>query len=219
MIDKNKKLIVLMPPKTASTSTTWMLENLGYVFSLKTKIVYPRSHMKLSEILDMYNVNNFDEYKVMQIVRNPYHRFVSAFYFYKKIIPIDYNPTFKNYNFLDFSNHLYQSKKTDNFVKNFYGDELYVNRCIRNGISWGGTRLHDTQLSWDDVGVDVKYFKMETLSSDVSELESYLETPIKKFPRLNSQNLQNYKSLITPEIKQIVTELFDEDFNKFDYIK
>jgi hypothetical protein len=104
-------------------------------------------------------------------------------------------------------------------VKNFYGDELYVNRCIRNGISWGGTRLHDTQLSWDDVGVDVKYFKMETLSSDVSELESYLETPIKKFPRLNSQNLQNYKSLITPEIKQIVTELFDEDFNKFDYIK
>lgn len=208
-----------MPPKTASTSTTWMLENLGYVFSIKTRIVYPHSHLKLSEILDMHNVDNLDEYKVMQIVRNPYHRFVSSFYFYKKIIPIDYNPTFKNLNFSDFSNHLYQSKKSENFVKSFYGDENFVNACIKYGKSWGGTRLYDKQSDWDDVGIDVKYFKIETLTSDISELESFLGTPIKQFPKLNSQNLENYSSLITPEIKEIITDLFDEDFVKFGYEK
>lgn len=208
-----------MPPKTASNSIRWLLEKLGYVFSKDSKIVYPQIHLKLSEILDMYNVEDLEEYKVMQIVRDPYHRFVSSFYFQQKILPIRYTPKFKNYNILEFSNHLYESKKTENFIESFYGDKHYVNRCIENGTSWGGSRLYDTQLSWNDTGAEVTYFKLETLSSDVTELESYLETNIKQLPKLNSQDLENYTSLITSEIKKIVCELFEDDFQKFNYIK
>lgn len=208
-----------MPPKTASNSIRNLLENLGYVFSKDFRIIQPQIHLKLSEILDIYNVKDLGEYKIMQVVRDPYQRFVSSFYYQKKVLPINHDSKLKTFNFSDFSNHLYDAKKTNDFIKNFYGDESYINRCIHNGDGWGGSRLFDTQVSWDNIGVDVKYFKLETLSSDVSELESYLDTPIKKFPKLNSQDLQNYDSLITPEIKQIVTELFIEDFDKFDYVK
>lgn len=208
-----------MPPKTASNSIRSLLENLGYEFSKNFRIVHPQIHLKLSEILDIYNVENLEGYKIMQVVRDPYQRFVSSFYYQKKVLPANHDSKLKNLNFSEFSNHLYDAKKTNDFIKNFYGDESYINRCIHNGDGWGGSRLFDTQASWDTIGTNVKYFKLENLSSDVSELESYLETPINKFPKLNSQDLQNYDSLITPEIKQIVTELFQEDFDKFGYIK
>lgn len=208
-----------MPPKTASNSVRNLLENLGYIFSKDLRIIQPQIHLKLSEILDIYNVEDLGEYKIMQIVRDPYQRFVSSFYYQKKVLPANHDSILKNLNLLDFSNHLYEAKKTNDFVKNFYGDESYINRCIHSGDGWGGSRLFDTQLSWDTIGTDVKYFKLETLSSDVSELESYLETTVNKFPKLNSQNLENYTSLITPEIKQIITKLFQEDFDRFDYTK
>lgn len=219
MIAKNKKLIVLMPPKTASNSIKWLLEKLGYVFSIDPKFQYPQIHLKLSEIIDMYNVDNLEEYKVMQIVRDPYHRFVSSFYFQQKILPASYNPKFKNFNFSEFSNHLYESKKDNDFVHSFYGDNVYVDHCIKSGASWGGSRLYDTQSSWDDVGVNVTHFKLETLTNDVTELENYLEASVEKLPKINSQNLQNYSSLITPEIQKVVIDLFEDDFQKFDYIK
>jgi hypothetical protein len=221
MIDKDKKLIVLMPPKTASNSIRTLLEQFGYVFykDLK-KINYPQIHLKLSEIIEIYNVNNLDEYKVIQVVRNPYHRFVSSFFFQKKIIPVGYSIKFKDFDLNKFSKHLLESKSTNNFVENFYGDTSFVNDCIQSGRSWGGTRFYNKQVDWDDVGVDVKYFKLEELSKSTIELQSYLNLPDEKLPKVNSQELVfDYLELITPEVKDIVIKLFDEDFNKFGYKK
>ena len=91
MIDKNKKIIVLMPPKTASNSIRTLLEQFDYVFYQDSKIKYPQIHLKLSEIIKLYDVNNLNEYNIIQVVRNPYHRFISSFFFQKKIIPSGYS--------------------------------------------------------------------------------------------------------------------------------
>ena len=220
MIDKNKKTIVLMPPKTASNSVRILLEQFGYNFYKDLNLPnIPQIHLTLSEIIKLYNIVDLEEYKIIQVVRDPYHRYVSSFFFQKKIISNNYSIIFKDYNLHEFSKHLLNSKNTNNFVKNFYGDTSFVDYCIQNGISWGGTRFYDNQVDWDDVGVDVKYFKLEEISNDTTELQSYLNLPNKQLPKINSQNLNiDYLSLITPEIKQIVIELFKKDFDKFFYI-
>lgn len=209
-----------MPPKTASNSIRTLLEQFGYVFYQDSKIKYPQIHLKLSEIIKLYDVNNLNEYNIIQVVRNPYHRFISSFFFQKKIIPSGYTIKFKNFNLNEFTNHLLESKLSSDFVSNFYGDTSFVNDCIQSGRSWGGTRFYDKQVDWDDVGVDVKYFKLEELSKSTIELQSHLNLPNEKLPKVNSQELVfDYLELITPEVKDIVIKLFDEDFNKFGYKK
>jgi hypothetical protein len=220
MIDKNKKIIVLMPPKTASNSIRTLLEQFGYVFYQDSKIKSPQIHLKLSEIIKLYDVNNLNEYNIIQVVRNPYHRFISSFFFQKKIIPSGYSIKFKNFDLNEFTNHLLDSKRSNDFVSNFYGDTSFVNDCIQSGRSWGGIRFYDKQVDWNDVGVDVNYFKLEELSMDTIQLQSHLNLPSKILPKVNSQELTfDYLNLVTPEIKNIIIELFEEDFDKLGYKK
>jgi hypothetical protein len=219
MISKNKKLIILMPPKTASNSIRALLQQFEYVFSTHLKMVLPQIHLRLSEIIDLHDVTDLSEYKIIQITRNPYHRYVSSFFHQNRIIPENYNSNFKNFNLTEFSKHLLDSKKSNNFIESFYGDASFINSSINRGESWGGSRLFDTQVSWDDIGANVEYFKLENLTTDISELKNFLGVNFKKLPLINSWVLNNHMDLITPEIKDIVVELFDEDFTKFNYIK
>lgn len=210
-----------MPPKTASNSIRVLLEQHGYFFSKDSKhLNYPQIHLKLSEIVDFYNVKNLDEYKIIQITRDPYHRYISSFFFQKRIVPQNFTVKFKNYDLVEFSKHLLISKKTNNFIDSFYGDSSFVNYTVNNGISWGGTRFYDKQVDWNDLGVNVKYFKLEDINNDITELQNFLDLPIKGLPLINSQGLTfDYLSLITPEIKEIVIELFDKDFDDLSYLK
>ena len=209
-----------MPPKTASNSIRTLLEQFGYVFYKDLKITYPQIHLKLSEIIKLYDVNNLNEYNIIQVVRNPYHRFISSFFFQKKIIPSGYSIKFKNFDLNEFTNHLLDSKRSNDFVSNFYGDTSFVNDCIQSGKSWGGTRFYDKQVDWNDVCVDVKYFKLEELSEETTQLQSYLNLPNEKLPKVNSQGLVlDYFELLTPDVKDIVVKLFKEDFEKFEYNK
>ena len=219
MIDKTKKLVVLMPPKTASNSIRSLLEQNGYFFSKDSnKPNYPQIHLKLSEIVQLYYIVDLSDYKIIQVTRNPYHRYVSSFFYQKRIVPPNYNIKFQNYNLEQFSKHLLDSKNSGNFIENFYGDSTFVDYTISNGISWGGTRFYDKQVDWNDLGMEVKYFKLEEIIKDVSELQDYLNLSVKNIPLINSQGLTlDYLSLITPQIKDTVVELFKEDFEKLNY--
>ena len=210
-----------MPPKTASNSVRFMLEQNGYSFSKDSnKPNFPQIHLKLSEIVEFYNIDNIQDYKILQITRNPYHRYVSSFFFQKKIVPPNFSVKFMNYTLEQFSKHLSESKKTNNFIDNFYGNSDFVNHTINSGNSWGGTRFYDKQIDWNDLLLNVKYFKLENIINDTTELRNFLNLSFKSLPLINSQNLNlDYQSLITSDIKNIVIELFEEDFDTLGYIK
>jgi hypothetical protein len=73
MIDKDKRLIVLMPPKTASNSLKETMEKNGIKFSVPSqKISTPLIHLKLNEIIKNFEVNDLSEYKILQVTRDPY---------------------------------------------------------------------------------------------------------------------------------------------------
>lgn len=221
MISKKSNLIVLMPPKTASNSLRVLFEQSGIIFFNDSTITnYPQIHLKLGEIINLYNISDLKKFKIIQIVRNPYERFVSSFFFQKKITPHYFTPNYMKYNLEEFSEHLVKSKKNENFIESFYGDSSFVNFSISNGISWGGSRLYDTQLSWNDLGEEVSYFKLEEVSKSTESLSYFLKINLPTLPKINSQDLSaNYTSLITPKVKEIILDLFNEDFETFGYEK
>jgi hypothetical protein len=221
MIDKEKKLIVLMPPKTASNSLKETMEKNGirFTFPIK-KISTPLIHLKLNEIIEFFEVGDLSEYKILQVTRDPYTRFVSSYF---HLMRINHNVElikFFNYDFPTFTNHFYESIKSENFIKNFYGSSSYVDHCINNRISWGGSRLFDTQKSWGLTEFNVSYFKLEEISKEISSVNNFLSTKISSLSNINKSNLDlKYSSMLTPKIKDIILEVFEEDFEFFNYEK
>jgi hypothetical protein len=220
MIDKNKKIIVLMPPKTASNSIKLTLKKQGVNFSNPTKkTTSPLIHLKLKEIVDLFEIGNLQEYKIFQIVRNPYERFISSYFHQMRILNNMRSVKFIDFNLNQFSKHLQSTIRSENFLKNFYGDTSFIERSIKNGVSWGGSRLFDTQSSWKNLNCDITYFKLEEVSVNIQPISDFLKIPLPKLDVVNSfSNGKNYSELIDTEIKLIIEEIFDEDFKSFQYL-
>ena len=207
-----------MPPKTASTSLTNTLKKSGISFLIPNQVTSPLSHLKLDEIIKIYDVHNLAEYKILQVVRDPYQRFISAYFQLMKIIHNVDNIKFKNYELNQFTKHLYESKKSENFITNFFGNTSFVENKIKNNEGWGGTRLFDTQISWKNLDCEITYFKLEDISRDVSSLSNLINLPINSFDFLNSTGKKNYLEMIDEEMKRIINELFYDDFKSFQYL-
>jgi hypothetical protein len=220
MVNIENRLIILMPPKTASNSIKQTLQKQGLKFSLPIKkINSPLIHLKLSEIVDLFKIDNLQEYKIFQIVRDPYERFVSSYFHQMRILNNMRSVNFIDYDLNQFSKHLYNTIKSENFLKNFYGDTSFIEMSIKNGISWGGSRLYDTQLSWKNLDCDITYFKLEEVSKNIEPISDFLKIPLPKLYVVNSfSNGKNYSELIDDEIKLIIEEIFAEDFKSFQYL-
>jgi hypothetical protein len=220
MVDIENKLIILMPPKTASNSIRQTLQKQGLKFSLPIKKTNsPLIHLKLKEIVDLFEIGNLQEYKIFQIVRNPYERFISSYFHQMRILNNMRSVKFIDFNLNQFSKHLQSTIGSENFLKNFYGDTSFIERSIKNGVSWGGSRLFDTQSSWKNLNCDITYFKLEEVSVNIQPISDFLKIPLPKLDVVNSfSNGKNYSELIDTEIKLIIEEIFDEDFKSFQYL-
>ena len=209
-----------MPPKTASNSIKQTLEKQGINFSNPTKkTTSPIIHLKLNEIVDLFEIDNLEKYKIFQIVRNPYVRFVSSYFHQMRILNNMRSVKFIDFNLNQFSKHLHNTIKSENFLKNFYGDTSFIERSIKNGVSWGGSRLYDTQLSWKNLNCDITYFKLEEVSVNIQPISDFLKIPLPKLDVVNSfSDGKNYPKLIDNEIKLIIEEIFAEDIKVFQYL-
>ena len=209
-----------MPPKTASNSIKQTLEKQGINFSNPTKkTTSPIIHLKLNEIVDLFEIDNLEKYKIFQIVSNPYVRFVSSYFHQMRILNNMRSVKFIDFNLNQFSKHLHNTIKSENFLKNFYGDTSFIERSIKNGVSWGGSRLYDTQLSWKNLNCDITYFKLEEVSVNIQPISDFLKIPLPKLDVVNSfSDGKNYPKLIDNEIKLIIEEIFAEDIKVFQYL-
>jgi hypothetical protein len=221
MVSKEHKLIFLVPPKTASTS---VFNTIGE-YGIERDVVppspgQPTIHLKLSEIKRIFEIPSFEGYTIIQIVRNPYYRMVSSYYQQLRTMPKDdyLDIEFRNMSFSQYVHHLYDAKNSDNFIRNFYGDNDFVETQISEGKTWGGLRFFDNQVDWNDLNENVNYFKLENISNDFSPVSNLIGIDI---PQLNSINVNptevDYDELLTDDLKIIIRELFDKDFESFSY--
>jgi hypothetical protein len=136
MVSKTQKIIFLLPPKTASNSLHFSLNDNGFLEdSQNDTYLVPKLHLKLDEIMVAYDIESLDGYKVIQISRNPYDRMISGYYHQIRIFN---RPDFESitsisgYTFDQFLLHLNSTINSENFIEDFYGNSSHINYVIEN---------------------------------------------------------------------------------------
>jgi hypothetical protein len=221
MISKERKLIILLPPKTASTSIEDAFKKSEIKFDNPNKIVdYPTLHLKLSEICETHNIQNPEEYKIIQFTRNPYYRFVSSYYHLIKITPNYKEIIFNGMNFDEFVFHIDKCKSSENFIKEFFGDDSHYYKNLRIKKNWSGVRMFEEQVTYNDLGLKIDYFKTEDLYNNLKIISSLISVEIPPILHLNKNPINvNYNNLLDSELKVIIYKNFISDFEILDYEK
>jgi hypothetical protein len=219
-ISKKNKLIFLLPPKTGSTSLQSCLVSSNILCdSIIEKPNHPTIHLLLSETLKAYNIkiDELNQYKIIQVTRNPYDRFVSAVY-HQNII------TKKNYTVSEYLEELNKylnllPNNEDLYYEKFYGTILHKENNFKNN-HWGGLRFWFKQEWWNDIGADVNYFKLESITKNLEELSEFINIKLVNFPyiRPGDSNRNNKYEKYFDETTQINFEkLYNSDIEKFNY--
>jgi hypothetical protein len=225
MVSKTQKIIFLYPPKTASNSLRYTLNENGFIEdSQNDTYLTPKLHLKLDEIMVAYDIESLDGYKVIQVTRNPYDRMISGYYHQIRIFN---RPDFESissisgYTFDKILRHLNSTINSKNFIDDFYGNSSHhINYVIDNKKSWGGIRFYHTQSSWKNVDCDFYHFKLEDLSKDIKPLSDLINLPLSPLHQINPNPRKvDYETHKTPQNKLIIQNLFSEDFDTFGYEK
>jgi hypothetical protein len=221
IVSKKNKIILITPPKTGTHSITQYLKNGGIENEIPNNFVnYPIYHLTLSEICNVYNISNNDlnNYKILQCVRNPYNRMVSAWR--HQLIILN-----KKIKFMELLKKIKDHKHLlpndiDEFYKSFYSSIEHKNKSFRNG-NWGGLRFYFEQNWFNDVNANIKYFKLEDLKHSTEELSNYLHIKTLKFPHINKNNdnmdASDYKLFYTDVEKNMVNKMYMNDIKLFGY--
>ncbi len=219
-VSKKNKLIFLLPPKVASTSLQSCLVSSNILCdSIIETPNHPTIHLLLSETLKAYNIkiDELNQYKIIQVTRNPYDRFVSAVY-HQNII------TKKNYTVSKYLEELnkYLNLLPDNqdlFYEKFYTITSHKENNFKKN-EWGGLRFWFKQEWWNDIGADVKYFKLESITKNLEELSEFMNIKLVNLPHVrpgNSNRNNKYEKYFDETNRMNFENLYISDVEKFNY--
>ena len=176
----------------------------------------------LSETLKAYDIkiDELNQYKIIQITRNPYDRFVSAIYHQNTVMK-------KNYTLLEYLEEL---NKYFNLLPNndyhpyekFYGTILHRENNLKNNETphWGGLRFWFKQEWWNDIGADVNYFKLESIIKNLEELSEFINIKLVDFPYIRpgySYRNNKYEKYFNETTRVDFEKLYSSDIEKFNY--
>ena len=204
---------MLYPPKTGSTSLKKCIIKSNVNFDTFDKDYHqPNTHLYLSELLDCFKITDLENYKITQIFRDPYQKFISAYYNFIRELPQEFHT--KNLNLNDFVIKYEECLKSENYINCMYDEPKWVYNFITNKIHFGFTRYFVPQLKWNDINANVMYFKFDNIVKDVSKLSDYIGVNLLQFDCYNKNNIKsdeiqkfNDKSL------EIIFRLYKEDIN------
>jgi hypothetical protein len=221
MVSKKAKVIFLMPPKTASNSIKECLLDSSIDFlDFNREYKKPKIHLYLSELVELFQIEDLHNYKVIQVVREPLNRFVSSYFHQLKIIKnIKYDVKLQGMSFTEFTKHFYACLFNKNFLNNFYGNPKFIYSNINAGTSWGGSRLYLSQSQWNDLSADITYIKLEDISKDISILSKELGVYLPQLEKKNTNTISydKYDQYLTKETNDIIRYVYEEDFINFKY--
>tara|TARA_Y100000593_G_scaffold64585_1_gene119172 strand:+ start:327 stop:935 length:609 start_codon:yes stop_codon:yes gene_type:complete len=201
MIIDKEKLIFIHIPKTAGTSVKGIFN-------------YPSNPTDCSKHDDIYFIKKrfpkkYNNYRKFTIVRNPYDRMVSWYFYYKTPDWISVAKKSKRYNIDDYS--------FENWIKKPKSVAI-INIPEVNMKNFPISRdIFDEELKpqYDFIDNTVNVLKYENLNK---ELSVFLKKKI-NLPTLNKSNHDHYLKYYNEETLNIVFERYKKDFEKFNYKK
>ena len=204
-IDKRSRLIhqQLLDFKKNQSIFIHIPKNAGNsVFNL----VYGRAgnaHITIKEYMSLMNKRDFNSYFKFAIVRNPYSRLESAYFYLKsggRKAPLD----------LIYQKKIKEFDTFEIFVCNFFKDDEYLNiHHFTPQFHW--LIDNDGNLSMDYIG---RYEK----------IEEFFDKLIKKFQITSSVKFHNRTAVkkdikYTVTMKEIINKVYAKDFEFFNYIQ
>jgi chondroitin 4-sulfotransferase 11 len=181
-----EKLIFIHIPKTAGTSIKKLFLN-DNDFSLLTNL---KKHEPIYNI-KKNNINDYNKYKKFAIVRNPYDRIVSSYFFLQKM-------NIKNF---------FQTIEFNEWIKNPCKHPCKLLPGLTKYL------LLAPQYLWIDETVNI--LKYENLNK---ELNTFLNKKV-NLPKINNSIHEHYLNYYNNKSLNIIYHRYKEDFKKFNYKK
>ena len=170
-------------PKSAGSSVVeWLLQN----FSDAVRV---SGHPSLPMIKEMWDVK-----RSFAIVRNPWARIVSAYFYVKQ------------YGY-------YWKENNVTTIDEFPSWDHFVETLSYNTNSWN--TLGTNQTKWIEGGVDY-LLRAETLDKDFVVIQELLNC-YKPLPYINTSEHLDYRSYYKPHQIDLISKVFAEDIETFNY--
>ena len=218
-IIEEKKLIICWSPKCGSTT----IKHLILKYYGIQKDLNETYHNKLNELLvnikiALTDIDNYNEYKIIFVIRNPYHRLVSGFYgkYVRENSPYKNPPNCKC--FLDFVNILYHTPDLideHHFKPQCSGETVKMIVEMKDNINMIETNQIEIIANELDLNYDI-----DDIKNMKKNIKIYRNQDIKQAYLLNYQELRDYvitdySLFYNKEIISIVNKIYSIDFNFF----
>jgi len=199
---RNKKLLFCHIAKNAGQTIHITMEKMD-------KLEFHDKHYSMLQLKKLINDDNlFNECIKFCVIRNPWDRMVSTYFFRKQNCETDFGPIEQwNLNFND-------------WIKYIYSDE-YISLNLKHGDTLENVKYHfGSSLRWvkDDNNniIADKIIKFENLENELTSLfkeVGYFES----FCKNNNTNHEERHKYYNEESKKLVAENFKEDIEYFGY--
>lgn len=162
-------------------------ENLNLMFGLSKKYNLFLQHADLKFYKNILNIN-LNEYKTITTVRNPYDRLVSCYH---------YNGKDKKFSFED-------------FIVNHLEAHIEANNKKEYGINHFAPQVNFCKI--DDYKVN-HIIRLESFANDVKKINIDVKYHYSK----TASRKKNYKNYYNQKTKNLVYNLYKEDFEYLNY--
>lgn len=198
-ISHKKKFVILRNRKCASTSLVNVTEQYCEV-NYKTAesqlgLSYSEiRHYNAEQLVALFNDKGWDieDYSVVQTIRNPWDRVVSAFHYEKDVV--------KNAKLEGFTFDEYLDSK---IFKNFAKANNFKNVCFVDG----GAKLVPTII-----------MKVENIDEDIKDFfKKYLDSRVTSLEKKNTTQRGDYKKYYNDESRALIENLFASDIEFGNY--
>lgn len=223
MIDYKRKFIFLHIPKCAGTSIgNFFINEFQYkndelsLFKDFNYFTYDSHRIHF----DNLNEEILQNYFVFTIVRHPYTRFVSEYKYNEELNINDFDYYCENFH--QIWDKKYGKLKDLNWLQssniNKISDGVYnnIHRISQTDYLKGAhSDLIDKNRFID------KIIKFENLNEGIQEVFQHLNLKNKKLPHTNSSNIEKFKHKkinLSKKNKEIIYNIYKDDFSKFGYL-